>query len=407
MVKGVMPRLSPRLGVFALVFTWIAACGDKSDTPAPAALDPAKLPAPVVEEHPRPPLFEPPKLERPVPLWENGKEVRTVDGARAAEEGYFLLDLGEQWTPYLFTDGFANDGTPLPNAYRPTYIALARGELPDDYQGERAKDDKYLELYGVVPTLHLVRERMRTTAKLACEAELDLTPIQTFKGLVTYENNNAAKKRADDFVYLRSKVQKLMHEQHVEAPEAIDTTALSTRDKDAVTRYLKQAPEYYAVDAVQKRLVCEGYLKGRGKYQHGALDWATHESLAEFERRHRVLSWGYIGKESLVPLQMSPIEAERAALLRVLVERATHAMGTIEDVEGHRRTASHDSERAVTTPGDRGASVWAPDAGERHGVARVARRASQRGAPLRGDQSPHVARVLQRRHAAHARLRPW
>jgi len=30
--------------------------------------------------------------------------VRQVDAATAREQGYVVLDLGEAWTPYLFTE---------------------------------------------------------------------------------------------------------------------------------------------------------------------------------------------------------------------------------------------------------------------------------------------------------------
>ena len=33
----------------------------------------------------------------------------------------------------------------------------ARGEFPRDHHGDRARDDKYLELFGIMPTLGLLR----------------------------------------------------------------------------------------------------------------------------------------------------------------------------------------------------------------------------------------------------------
>ncbi len=75
----------------------------------------------------------------------------------------------------------------------------------------------------------------------------------------------------------------------------------------------------------------EEHSDHRGAPERGALDWATHEALAEFERRHRVYGWGFLGRETLNRLRETPVEVEREAVLRVLTERAMHAAGIIED----------------------------------------------------------------------------
>ena len=35
----------------------------------------------------------------------------------------------------------------------------------------------------------------------ACRAELDIEPLRSFSGLVTYRSNDEAKKKARDFIY--------------------------------------------------------------------------------------------------------------------------------------------------------------------------------------------------------------
>ena len=137
-------------------------------------------------------------MSQPVALWEHGKTTRQVDAATAASQGYVVVDLGEAWVPYIFTDGPGEDGKLLSNSYRSTYLALARGEYPDNSNGERARTDKYLELYGIVPTLGLMRTGMRHTSSLACARELDLAPLIAFDKLVVHESNAAAYKIADE-----------------------------------------------------------------------------------------------------------------------------------------------------------------------------------------------------------------
>jgi len=301
--------------------------GTEDDEPKQASSPEAKA-KPIEERSER--SDEPPPAQ-PVPLWQDGKVARIVDAAAASTHGFVIVDLGEDWVPYIFTDGVDLEGKPLQNAYRPTYLALARGEFPDNQNGERAREDKYLELYGIMPTLGLLRERYRATTKLECVAELDRQPLIAFQSLAVHESNAAAYKVADDYIYLNGQVQRMLKEQQVAAVEQLDPARLTDRDRDRLTRFNKVAPEYLAVDAAQKRLKCEGFFKGRGRYVRGALDWSTRDALAEFERRHRVYSWGYLGKDTLAMLRLTPAETERLAVLRVLTERAIHAAGVLED----------------------------------------------------------------------------
>ena len=281
-----------------------------------------------VAPEPEPPVSQ---MRQPVPLWEHGQVQRQVDAATAAERGYLVLDLGESWAPYLFSDGASVSGSPLPNAYRSTFLALARGEFPEDLHGERAKHDKYLELYGIPPTLSVLRERMLATARLSCTESLDLTPLQSFAGLVTYADQPTAKKEAARFDAARSRSLELVQAQAVSAPEQLDTSKLTKKDAAHVALYTQRLPQVRALEALQARLKCEGYLSGRGKIIPGVMDWATHESLAEYERRHRVYSFGYLGRDSLAPLRQAPLSVDRDAVLRVLTERAVHAAAVLED----------------------------------------------------------------------------
>jgi hypothetical protein len=182
-----------------------------------------------------------------------------------------------------------------------------------------------------LPTLKLVRARMQATAKLACAGSLDLAPLIAFSGVETYTSHEVARKAAKDFASWSARVSQLMQQQQVATPDELDTSALSKRDQLSVARYRERLAPRAAIEAMQQRLKCEGYLAGKGKILSGVIDWATHEALAEFERRHRVFSWGFIGKDSLVYLRMKPIEADREALLRVLTERAVEIAGVLED----------------------------------------------------------------------------
>ncbi|MEM9071635.1 MAG: hypothetical protein AAGE52_24215 [Myxococcota bacterium] len=305
---------------------WTLACGDDP------TVDPLPVEAPetpVVAEVPEAPEVEI-QLEDPVPLWENGRVVREIEAGSARDEGYLLVDLGEDWTPYLFSERDRVTHERIPNAYRPTYLALARGEFPDNHHGARAERDKYLELYGIMPTLGVLRNRINDAFERECSETLDLQPLIDFDDFVAYRNNDRARRDSRRFATLERQVQSLAERQGVEVAD-LDLESLGNRDAGRVRAYREKLAEVAAVRAAQARLECEGYFEGKGSPSDGALDWPTHEALAEFERRHRVYGWGFIGRDTLRMLRLGTREVEREAVLRVLSERALHAAGVIED----------------------------------------------------------------------------
>ncbi|HEY6877790.1 MAG TPA: hypothetical protein VI299_07210 [Polyangiales bacterium] len=304
----------------------VAAC-NKSDTehtpePPPALPSEAPRPAPLAEPSEPPP----PELLAPVELWRDGKPAGQVDAQGPDRDKYVFLDVGEGWTPLLFTDGLDWRKKPVPHKFRPTYLALARGEFPRDAYGERAKEDKYLELYGIMPTVSVLRERMKWARELACAKTLDLTALIDFTGTVAYESPSDALRRHSKFLAAEKAYQARML-----ADGGVDLAQLDEKEQALVTYFLEQRDDDLAIKAVQDRLACEGYFKNKGKWERGAFDWPTHEALAEFERRHRVFSWGVINAPTIAALRMDTTEAERQAVVRVLTERAMHTFGALED----------------------------------------------------------------------------
>ncbi|MDB4974172.1 MAG: hypothetical protein JWN48_2513 [Myxococcaceae bacterium] len=290
---------------------------------------PVRTPAePAVHAPTEPP---PPQLLQPVELWQDGKRAGHVDAQGPDRDRYVFLDLGEGWTPILFTDGVKADGQPAAHKFRATYLALARGEFPKDAYGERAKEDKYLELYGIMPTVSLLRERLKWARELACAKALDLAPLLQFEGIITYDGPDVARRKLQRFVAAERAVRGFMLAQSVSDPAQLDAVRLPDKDKALLKLYLDQRDDDQAIRSAQARLECEGYFQGKGAWEKGAFDWATHEALAEFERRHRVFSWGALGPSTVAALRMDTAQSEYEAVVRVLNERAIHGFGALED----------------------------------------------------------------------------
>jgi hypothetical protein len=325
-----------KLKLLVLLGTLAGCQGGPTPTNADAALE-KKIERAIEQarQAPPPPTAPteppPPELLQPVTLWKDGKPVGPVDALGPDKDKYLFLDLGEGWTPILFTDGVKADGAAVPHKFRPTYLALARGEFPKDAYGERAKEDKYLELYGIMPTLGVLRTRLSWARELACAKQLDLSALVSFTGVITYEGPDVSLRNHARFAAAEAAVHHWMQAQNVSDPALVDDSALKDKEKQQLALYRAERDDDLAIRAAQQRLECEGYFQGKGKYVAGAFDWATHEALAEFERRHRVYSWGALGPATVAALRMDTAESEHEAVLRVLNERAMHAFGALED----------------------------------------------------------------------------
>ncbi len=270
-------------------------------------------------------------MEAPVPFWKAGTLDGQADAAKADAEGLLLLDLGEQWTPYIFTDATSADDEPKPMRYRPTYLALARGEFPDDQHGQRARRDKYLELYGILPTIGLLRDRFTGIREQSCAETVDLEPLLTFDGFLAYRSGRKPIRRQMRYDALKPQMQALVSRLGVASLDEVTAEQVPDEQWEDIEAYKALAPEIEAIAAAQARLDCEGFFEGRGEFTPGLFDWRTHEALAEFERRHRVYGWGVVGGETLEVLRSSPEENEQEAVIRVLTERAIHAAQVLED----------------------------------------------------------------------------
>jgi hypothetical protein len=337
-------------GACGLVFLWLSGCQDDARKPEPDASPPpvvAPAPAPLAE----PTAPPPPELLQPVELWRDGKAAGMVDAQGPDKLQYVFLDVGEGWTPMLFTDGTDWRGKPAPHKFRNTYLALARGEFPRDAYGERAREDKYLELYGIMPTLGVLRDRLKWARELECAKHLDLGALISFEGLVAYDSPTEAMRKYNKFVAAEKAVQGWLSAQAQSDASLLDVSNLDDKQKQQLAYYRDQVDDVRAIEAAQDRLVCEGYFKNKGKWVRGAFDWPTHEALAEFERRHRVFSWGVINQSTVAALRMDTAQVEHEAVIRVLTERAMHVFGALED--GSARDADGNPPQFIGADGNR------------------------------------------------------
>lgn len=244
--------------------------------PRPAELPPwAAAPAAIVSEVPELTVAPAPVAEPgQVLVFRAAEPVEVLERAQAEAAGLWALDVGSDWVPLLF-----QSSPDLPHQYEPVFIALANGRFGDDYEGRRAAQERYLEPHGIPPSLALLERRFQALSGRRCLTQLALPVLRKFKGAVWEEGT---------------------------PPEVPDEV----------------------VKALQDRLACEGHLRGSPS---GVLDAETRRALEEFERRNRIYARASLQDETLAALRAEPLELERRALVRVLLERALLDYGIIED----------------------------------------------------------------------------
>src|SRR6185437_14653115 len=79
-----------------------------------------------------------------------------------------VVDLSDDWLPYVFSE---EPGKPQP--LRPYLIDLANGRF--NHSGSayaRAREDRFFEVFGIFPSLNLVRRRLADKKRHACHEKV-------------------------------------------------------------------------------------------------------------------------------------------------------------------------------------------------------------------------------------------
>ena len=109
-------------------------------------------------------------------------EERWVDREAIASAGYTLVDLSDGWTPLIFAEDRGPDGDVLANRYRRVFVGLANDRLDSDGEPLPPGEKNYLELYGIAPSISVLRSRFLQDAKEPChdqESVAVLSAVET------------------------------------------------------------------------------------------------------------------------------------------------------------------------------------------------------------------------------------
>lgn len=261
-------------------------------------------------------------------LIEGGQE-RWVAADAAVAAGYTLVDLGDEWAPFIFQEPVDAAGNLLPNRYRRVFLGLANDVADRDGQPLPEGEHNYLELYGVPPTLSALRARFIDDAARAPScADIDFEklraapsiPPRASKAELRYAAKMAAQSR---------KLEQLRVRAHLESlDELVQKQPKLKKPVAEVQRYAAQRGSF---PEVERRLACEGILTPTDKHAPGQFDEPMREAVIRFQHKHMLYDAAALRPDTMATLAKPLAENDYAALVRVLTERVVSAGNLLED----------------------------------------------------------------------------
>jgi hypothetical protein len=185
----------------------------------------------------------------------------------------------------------------------------------------------YLEVFGVPPTLTVLRQRLDEDGRKSCYAPLaaQRADLLAFHALgdtianVTYQNAKQARHDAEETAADEAWL------------AALPETPVDPRAGLRLLRLDRGRARVRAIKAAQARLACEGLLTDKSRYTPGVFDLPTHEALARWERKNDLFGWGFLTGETLQWLGREPLALHFETFRRILTERLSDTAGIIED----------------------------------------------------------------------------
>ncbi|HEX7500530.1 MAG TPA: hypothetical protein VF524_09540, partial [Polyangia bacterium] len=173
-----------------------------------------------------------------------GKE-RVVDADLAADKGLTIVDLSDDFAPFIFQDGKAADGAPLPNRYRAVFVGLANDRTDGDGEPLPPGERNYLELYGVPPSLSVMRKRFLEDGARTCESTVDTAKLLAVDSIGTWGKTTEKKESAKHHF----RVMRLETAQKKAGASTLEELAA----KD--TRYAREVKEHLRMEAERTAFV--------------------------------------------------------------------------------------------------------------------------------------------------------
>lgn len=273
---------------------------------------------------------------------ELGDEPKAIPIGVAEARGYSIIDLSNDWTPYIFSNKTAGAEDGKDNLYRQKYIGLANDQI--DHYGDtlRPHEHNYLELYGIPPSLAVIQQewdRIDTEVEpCLAQAGFDPQAFTRYRGTIAYRGGSKGKqlRRIKTARWAKKQLFSKMRKQGLdpESPDDLVAAAEHPKLRRAYERWRKDQDVIDVIDHAQRRFRCEKLFNGNGgegKFTPGVYDSATTHALANFERKHDVMGWGHFKRDNMAMLALPSEQTVHRRLLRAVQERVVMSVGIVED----------------------------------------------------------------------------
>ena len=270
-----------------------------------------------------------PTCDSPIPIYADGARAGEVCEEALADRGLTAIDLSDDWTASIFNEDPTGTVPALP--YRDVIIALANErfeDLPEDFEPER-----FLELFGIFPTLSVMRERLADDSRHSCHASIENDALERLSGTLRpwAPTREEQVSRANSVRYLRHRLGRLTEELGLSSITELDGHPEHGRHYAQLER---QSAFVDSIEAARAHLECEGLHPQRGEY--GVFDTRLSGQLAKYQRMHMIVSGGLLDEATRRAFRQDSREQDFDTLLRMLRERVVSATGLIEDGSAQR-----------------------------------------------------------------------
>jgi len=331
MRSTLISRLGTASSNLSLTLLVIACAGASSQGGSADPSDPTQVSetadssAPISNEAPRPEA-EPEPEPGDIPHWAGGEAQTPVTEATARRRGLTLLDLGDAYAPTIFTED-ESLGPRGRQPYRSQFVRLANEELRSM---RRDPTERYLELFGISPTLNVIRERLADEERHRCHDAVEDAAIgEISRALRPGADPTAQRRRVVSVRVLRRRLEGVATRRGL---ASIDELADGGNSREAreYRRLQRIEPIVQGIRAVQAHLRCEGTLHRRAR--DGVLDAWTGRALRVWQSRHMIISLASrLDEATRASMVMDSRELDFLTLLRALRERVVDATGVLED----------------------------------------------------------------------------
>lgn len=311
----------------------------------------ATVPSATEAAPPSPQAGAPPSIpaDAKVLTVQNGQERWSTAGAATAA-GLTIVDFSDDWTPYIFEEVEDTQGEVMSNRYRSVFLGLANDTGDSDGQPLSSGEHNYLELYGIPPSLSVLRARFLEDEKRTCPG-VDWEKLRGSKA-IPLRSSHAEKKFAAKLRILAHKLELEQRRAGVDSLEALaQKEPKHAKDVELIERYAAQRISF---PEVEKRLACEGLLDEEGKDRHksGEFDEAMRRAVIRFQAKNKLYDAAALRPDTMTALGRTPLQNDYEALVRVVTERVAASASVLEDgsVDTHRGPPTFTNSRGEKVP---------------------------------------------------------